>query len=133
MNILIMARDLILAQIQQKNIAADALDTWLKQVHDTLLALWQREQSPHAEPIDWHRSIAHSSITCLECGDAFRQIQPRHLKRHGLTMRTYRERYGIPSDVSLSSRATTLRRRRAIAKRRPWELSPQYGKRAGSK
>ena len=51
MNILIMAKELVRAQIEQKNIAADALGDWLKQVHDTLLALWQREQAPHAEPM----------------------------------------------------------------------------------
>jgi predicted transcriptional regulator len=132
-----MATDLVRAQIQQRNIAADALGDWLKQTHDTLLVLWQREQSPHAEsivkPIGWRRSITHNTITCLECGRPFRQILGRHLKAHGLSVRTYKERYRIPLNASLSSKATTARRRRAIANRRPWELAQEQARLARAK
>jgi predicted transcriptional regulator len=64
-----------------------------------------------ATQVDWKRSITKHAVTCLECGNSFRQLSLRHLRVHDLDPNSYRTKYGIPSTQPLSSRDATARRR----------------------
>ena len=125
-----MTRDLITAQIRQRNIDYESLDRWLRRTHSNLLELWQRERNPPAEPapstpMHWRRSIRQKYIVCLECGQVFRQLMARHLAHHGLTVGQYRVKYDIPLNVPLAGRQTTRRRREVMQTIRPWEKRGQ--------
>jgi sRNA-binding protein len=72
-------------------------------------------------PMNGCQSITTETITCLECGQAFKQLSIRHLGRHGLDTRSYRTKYGIPPSQPLAARATTERRRQRVREIRPWE------------
>ncbi|ETX00553.1 MAG: hypothetical protein ETSY2_38870, partial [Candidatus Entotheonella gemina] len=61
------------------------------------------------------------AVTCLECGNTFRQLSSRHLRMHDLDSRSYRRKYGIPNSQPLSSRSATARRRELAQQIRPWE------------
>jgi predicted transcriptional regulator len=62
--------------------------------------------------IDPSESIREDAITCLECGQEFRQLTHTHLRReHGLTPNEYKLKYHIPSKQPLTALSVSRRRR----------------------
>jgi predicted transcriptional regulator len=128
-----LAKELTLAMIQTDNLLPEAMQEMLQKTYATLSALKAQEESGALPPlpasetalVDWRKSITKHAVTCLECGQAFKQLSLRHLRAHGLDNRSYRTRYGIPPTQPLSSRATTERRRRVVQEVRPWEKKQQ--------
>jgi sRNA-binding protein len=84
-------------------------------------------------PMNGCQSITQQTITCLECGQAFKQLSSRHLGRHGLDLHSYRTKHGIPSSEPLAARATTERRRQVVRETRPWEKASMDRKGQGGK
>ncbi|ETW93976.1 MAG: hypothetical protein ETSY2_50500 [Candidatus Entotheonella gemina] len=135
-----MAKELIIEQIRVYHLSPDDAQALLRSTHATLVKLHQTEVSATTEnpkteaeigEPDWKRSITKHAITCLECGNTFRQLSSRHLGVHDLTSRSYRRKYGIPSTQPLSSRQATARRRELARQIRPWEQAASM--RAGAK
>ncbi len=130
-SLLAMTKDLVLAQIQAGHVSPDALTEALQTTYRTLRQLQALEagEARLTEPtpparearLPWQRSITTHTVTCLECGAAFRQLSSRHLRRHGLDGRTYRAKYGIPRTQALVARTSLARRRKVIQRSRPWE------------
>lgn len=138
-SILEMTKDLVRAQIEQGYISPERLQETLRETHYSLLALKVQEdrseigdtglvQRTERTPAsgDWRRSISKYAITCLECGEPFRQLSVRHLAHHGLDVRIYREKYGIPRGQPLSARETTARRREVAKEIKPWAKTPTF-------
>lgn len=132
-----MTKDLVLAQIATRHVPPEALADVLHNTYATLRGLETAEAAGAVAtidaaperaavqvPVDWKRSIGKNSITCLECGDTFKQLSLRHLTTHDLDPRSYRAKYNIPRSQALSARATTARRRELAQEIRPWELAP---------
>jgi predicted transcriptional regulator len=132
-----MTKDLVMAQIQIKQVAPEALTSVLHSTYETLRSLQNAEsagslgsgetaaESPQAlGPVDWKPSITRHSIKCLECGETFKQLSLRHLRVHDLDPRSYRIKYNIPRTQALSARDVTARRRELAQQIRPWELAP---------
>lgn len=136
--ILEMTKDLVLTQIQAGNISPEDVPDASRRVFESLMVLKIREESefsvsaPAADappaPADWRKSITRHVVTCLECGQAFKQLSVRHLKQHDLDGRSYREKYGIPGTQPLSARETLAKQRQIAAAVKPWEKSPAYMK-----
>jgi predicted transcriptional regulator len=135
-SILAMAKDLIMAQIQTGQLASDEMPDALRQTHATLLRLKAQEelgaasQVQETEPVpaavDWKQSITKHTVTCLECGAAFKQLSVRHLQDHGLDARSYRAKYGIPRTQPLAAKDTTAKRKKIVQETKPWEKAPTY-------
>lgn len=135
-SILEMAKDLIMAQIQAERVPPEDLQQALQHTYASLAALKMREETGVVSgvegngrapaPVDWKKSITRQTVTCLECGAAFKQLSTRHLREHGLDGRSYRVKYGIPRTQPLSARVTTARRRQVVQETRPWEKTPRY-------
>src|SRR5262249_31008230 len=134
--LLAMAKDLVLAQIQAQKLLPDEMHTALQQTYASLQALKAQEdangsvavvtpETPPA-PVNWRKSITKHTVTCLECGQSFKQLSVRHLKEHGLDGKAYRIKYGIPRVQSLSAKATTSRRKEIVQRARPWEKAPTF-------
>ena len=129
-----LAKELTLALIQTDNLLPEDMHETLQKTYATLSTLKAQEESgvstpaPASKivPVDWRKSITKQAVTCLECGQAFKQLSLRHLGTHGLDNRSYRTKYGIPPTQPLSSRATTERRRQVVQQTRPWEKAPTY-------
>lgn len=124
--ILEMAKGLVTEQILVNHISPADVNILLVDTYTTLQNLSQREMDasePVEEdaPADWKSSITQHAVICLECGASFRQLSTRHLRKHDLTSRAYRVKYGIPSTQPLSSRRATARRRAVAREVRPWE------------
>ena len=128
-----LAKELTLALIQTDNLLPEAMQETLQKTHATLSALKAQEESGVSTPasaskivpVDWRKSITKQAVTCLECGQAFKQLSLRHLRAHRLDNRSYRTKYGIPPTQPLSSRASTERRRQVAQEIRPWEKKQQ--------
>jgi predicted transcriptional regulator len=102
-SILEMTKDLVLAQIRSSTLSPEDMHDTARRVFESLMTLKSREESgssaadmPQA-PADWRQSITRHSITCLECGAHLKQLTARHLRRHNLDARSYRDKYGIPN------------------------------------
>jgi predicted transcriptional regulator len=129
-----LAKELTLALVQTGNVSAENMQDTLVKTYATLAAFKAQEEFetsisvPMVEslPVDWRKNITRHTVTCLECGDTFKQLSTRHLRVHGLDSRSYRIKYGIPQSVPLAARATTERRRQVVRETRPWEKAPAY-------
>ena len=119
-SVLHMAKDLVQAQITAGQLAPDELQDVLQKTYTSLMALKTMEETgavppvQHGNgaqaPVDWRKSITKHTVTCLECGTAFKQLSVRHLREHDLDGRSYRTKYGIPRTQPLSAKATTAKR-----------------------
>jgi predicted transcriptional regulator len=131
-----MAKDLTRSLVETGSLSAENMQDVLQQTHTTLRTLKGQEESgditpfpvADASPVDWRKSITKHAITCLECGDTFKQLSIRHLVIHGLDSGSYRMKYAIPRTEPLAARATTERRRQVVRQTRPWEKPPTYRK-----
>src|SRR5918995_4507404 len=131
-----MAKDLTRSLVESGSLSAENMQDVLQQTHSTLRTLRGQEESgdmtafpvADASPVDWRKSIRKHAITCLECGQAFKQLSIRHLRIHGLDGRSYRMKYAIPPTQPLAARSTTARRRQVVRQTRPWEKAPTYRK-----
>ena len=127
------AKELTLALIATGNVASEDMQETLQKTYATLTALKAQEESEvfapatvsETVPLDWRKSITKQAVTCLECGQAFKQLSRRHLSMHGLDSGSYRTKYGIPRTQPLSARSTTERRRQVVQEIRPWEKQQQ--------
>jgi predicted transcriptional regulator len=59
------------------------------------------------------KSIQKNKIICLECGQEFRMLSPKHLRSHGLTGREYRTKYGFSLRQPLCAKSLSDRRKKA--------------------
>src|SRR6266478_3481328 len=131
-----MAKDLVLAQIHTHKLSPDEMSTALQHIYSSLQALQAQEdangsvavapsEAPSA-PINWRKSITKQTVTCLACGQSFKQLSVRHLRVHGLDARSYRVKYGIPPRQPLSARSVTAIRKQIVQRTRVWEKAPSY-------
>jgi len=132
-SLLEMAKDLVQAQIEAGQLSPESMQEALQSTYASLVTLKAQEETgvgtaatPHT--VDWRKSITRHAVTCLECGQSFKQLSVRHLRLHDLDTRSYREKYGIPGTQSLAARATTAKRREIVQQSRPWEKTPTYVK-----
>jgi len=78
------------------------------------------------------KSIQKNKIICLECGQEFRMLSPKHLKSHGLTGRDYRVKHGFSLRQALCAKSLSDRRKKAgKARGFPENLKKAIAKRKG--
>jgi predicted transcriptional regulator len=130
-----LAKDLTLALIRTGSIPPEDMQETLQKTYATLSALKAQEEMgtttvpvARTAPVDWRKSITRQTITCLECGQIFKQLSGRHLRTHGLDNQSYRTKYGIPHTQPLAARESTVRRRQIVRETRPWEKTPRFRK-----
>ena len=63
-----------------------------------------------APAIDPKKSIQKNKVICLECGQEFKMLSPKHLKSHGLDSKEYRKKYGFSARQPLCAKALSERR-----------------------
>ena len=133
-----MAKDLVMAQIAAHRLSPEGMHTVLQQTYASLKALQAQEDTNGSiavttvatppKPANWRKSITKHVVTCLECGQALKQLSGRHLKEHELDGRSYRVKYGIPRTQALAAKETTSKRKEIVQRSRPWEKAPTFVK-----
>ncbi len=67
------------------------------------------------------KSIKEKSVTCLECGKAFKMITRKHLAAHDLDAETYREKWGLKKNIPLVCKELQRERRKKMKEMQLWE------------
>ena len=130
-----MAKDLVMAMIKANQISPEDMQQQLKNTYASLLTLQAREGGGEGRAddgqgfVDWRTSIKKHSVSCLVCGDTFKQLSSKHLRSHDLDPKSYRQRFGMPASQPLAAKATTAARRAVVQTVRPWEKAPTFIKR----
>jgi predicted transcriptional regulator len=146
-----MAADIVQSQCSTKNMTTDEITFSLQNTFKALQSLQSEETcagqaggspgiAPAAEETlktalpTTDKSIQKNKIVCLECGEEFRMLSPKHLRSHDLTGRQYREKHGFSLRQPLCARALSDRRKKAGKERGlPENLKKAIAKRKKSK
>ncbi len=112
-----MTTEIIQSQISSKQMSVEEIKAALNETFQTLKSLQELESSGvDAEPeeespvIDPKKSIQRNKIVCLECGQEFKMLSPKHLRSHNLTSKEYRKKYGFPARQPLCAKALSEKR-----------------------
>jgi len=112
-----MTAEIIQSQISSKQMSTEEIKAALNDTFQTLKALQdsevvgiETEQEENSPVIDPKKSIQKNKIICLECGQEFKMLSPKHLKSHGLTSKEYRKKYGFTARQPLCAKALSEKR-----------------------
>lgn len=112
-----MAAEIIQSQVSSKQMSLDEIKLALSDTFQTLKSLQDVETTGvEVEPegtgpiLDPKKSIQKNKIICMECGQEFKVLSPKHLKSHGLDSKSYRKKYGFPARQPLCSKTLSEKR-----------------------
>ncbi|MDX9835326.1 MAG: MucR family transcriptional regulator [Desulfobulbus sp.] len=112
-----MTAEIIQSQISTKQMSTEEIKVALNDTFQTLKSLQDSETigteigAEETSPvIDPKKSIQRNKIICLECGQEFKMLSPKHLKSHDLTARDYRKKYGFTARQPLCAKALSEKR-----------------------
>lgn len=120
-----MAADIVKAQCTSTSMTAEDVSVALQNTFQVLQSLQASESSAEAAAgeagketegaaaVAPEKSILKNKIICLECGQSFTLLSPKHLAGHGLTGREYRKKYGFPLRQPLCAKSLSERRKQA--------------------
>ena len=115
-----MAADIVQSQSASKSMSPEEIATALQSTYKTLQALQMNESCPcdtsatKATPdMTPAQSIQKNKIICLECGEGFKMLSPKHLQSHGLDGRGYRQKHGLKLRQPLCAKALSANRSKA--------------------
>jgi predicted transcriptional regulator len=119
-----MAAAIVESQSSSKGMSTEEITFSLQSTFKALLDLQANEVKSAAEGvvsegnggapvISPEKSIQKNKIICIECGQEFRMLSPKHLKSHGLTGREYRAKHGFSLRQPLCAKSLSERRKKA--------------------
>jgi len=120
-----MAADLVQSQCASKAMNTEEITLALQSTFNALQMLQAGEAKLQAGPPEAasavvaapsmapEKSIQKNKIVCLECGEEFKMLSPKHLRSHGLTGREYRKKWGFTLRQPLCAKALSERRKKA--------------------
>ena len=119
-----MAADLVQSQCASKAMNTEEITLALQSTFNALQALQAGEAKQQAGISEGtaavvvpgmtpEKSIQKNKIVCLECGQEFKMLSPKHLRSHGLTGREYRGKWGFPLRQPLCAKSLSERRKKA--------------------
>lgn len=109
------------AQAGVRPMTAAEIASYVSELVHTLGNVMNPEEAKPSPAVDPKSSIGESYVTCLECGKKYKVIGNRHLKSHGLTTESYKEKWGLKKDVSLAAKSLVRTRRKKMLDMRLWE------------
>ncbi|MEW6501986.1 MAG: MucR family transcriptional regulator [Thermodesulfobacteriota bacterium] len=116
-----MAAELVQAQCASKSMTTDEIALSLQNTFNALQALQLDEAKGTAAEggavqgpaMSADKSIQKNKIVCLECGQEFKMLSPKHLRSHGLTGKEYRKKHGFSMRQPLCAKSLSDRRKKA--------------------
>jgi len=112
-----MTAEILQSQLSSKQMTTEEIKATLNETFQTLKALQDSETCgievavEEADPvIDPKKSIQKNKIVCLECGQDFKMLSPKHLKSHGLDSKEYRKKYGFSARQPLCAKSLSEKR-----------------------
>jgi len=101
---------------------ANSLQGTFKTLQDLQSAEMQSSQDVLTDPgmkikpglaISPEKSLQKNKVICLECGQEFKMLSPKHLKSHDLTSREYRVKHGFSLRQPLCAKSLSDKRKKA--------------------
>jgi predicted transcriptional regulator len=127
-----MAAEIIQSQCGSTSMSTEEISLSLQNTFKTLQSLQAAETQTvqegvggkglSAKPglkISPEKSLQKNKVICLECGQEFKMLSPKHLKSHSLTSREYRVKYGFSLRQPLCAKSLSDRRKKAGKERGP--------------
>jgi predicted transcriptional regulator len=137
--------EIVAAFVKRNQVAPSELQGVIHSVYQALEHTRRvPEPAPQLPAVPIKKSVQPASITCLECGKAFKAVRRHLLNAHGLTPDAYRQKWQLAGDYPLvapeysitrsrmakeiglgrraaaaRSTASTTRSRKSAAKRKP--------------
>lgn len=119
-----MAAAIIQSQCSMNKMTTDDITSSLQVTFRTIQSLQSAEKQGVQIPdqtggvdITPEKSIQKNKIICLECGQEFKMLTPKHLKFHDLTGREYREKHGFKLSQPLCAKSLSNRRSKSAKER----------------
>jgi predicted transcriptional regulator len=115
-----MTAEIIQSQIGSKQMTTDEIKVALNDTFQALKALQDAESCGTADveaeevaaspALDPKKSIQKNKVVCLECGQEFKMLSPKHLKSHDLDSKSYRKKYGFSARQPLCAKSLSEKR-----------------------
>ena len=113
-----MTAEIIQSQISSKQMTTDEIKAALNETFQALKSLQDAEATGVIETeaevstsvIDPKKSIQKNKVVCIECGQEFKMLSPKHLKSHGLISKEYRKKHGLSARQPLCAKALSEKR-----------------------
>ena len=113
-----MTAEIIQSQITSKQMTTDEIKVALTETFQALKSLQDAEAGGVVEAgteattsvIDPKKSIQKNKVICIECGQEFKMLSPKHLKSHGLNSKEYRKKHGMSARQPLCAKALSEKR-----------------------
>ena len=113
-----MTAEIIQSQITSKQMSTDEIKVALNETFQALKSLQDAEAGGAIETeaevttsvIDPKKSIQKNKVICIECGQEFKMLSPKHLKSHGLNSKEYRKKHGLSARQPLCAKALSEKR-----------------------
>jgi predicted transcriptional regulator len=118
------ALDIVKAQASVRSMTEEEITSMVRSLANSIRGAFEGTGvgDESANPaLDPKKSIKEKSITCLECGKAFKILTKRHLSTHGLTPETYKEKHNMSKKASLVCKGLARERRKKMSDMRLWE------------
>ncbi len=119
-----MTAEIIQSQISSKEMSTEDIKAALNETFQTLKTLQDSEISGQALPQEDtkpvmapEKSIQRNKVICLECGQEFKMLSPKHLRTHSLTPKEYRKKWGFSMRQPLCAKSLSERRSKSGKKR----------------
>lgn len=122
-SLLEMAADIVKSQCQGTSMSTEDVTVALSNTFNALQSLQSVEAqgdmgetveaAPSVVDVKPEKSILKNKIICLECGESFKMLSPKHLRSHGLDGRAYRLKHGLPLRQPLCAKALSDKRKKA--------------------
>lgn len=121
------ALEIARAQAGVRPMTAAEVAAYINEVAKSLDDVMAPEKAKPVPIMNPRSSIGETYVTCLECGKRFRMMSARHLKKHGLTAKEYKAKWGLKKDVALAAKSLVRMRRRQMDEMRLWERTGSKG------
>ena len=112
-----LSAELVQAQSNAGQMTLEEMNKALLETYQVLKKLQAAEQNdkddalnPNAPNIAPEKSILRKKIICLECGESFKMLSPKHLRSHGLDQRSYRKKHRLSLRQPLCCKELSERR-----------------------
>ena len=113
-----MTAEIVQSQISSKQMSTDEIKAALNDTFQALKVLQDVESCGPSEAgaeesspaLDPKKSIQKNKVICLECGQEFKMLSPKHLASHNLDSKSYRKKYGFSARQPLCAKSLSEKR-----------------------
>jgi predicted transcriptional regulator len=118
------ALEIVKAQAHVRAMTEDEMTSMVAKLAAQLKGILAPASAEAAEVglgLDPKKAFKEKSVTCLECGKAFKIITKKHLAQHGLDSKSYAEKFGLKKGTKLIAKELQRNRRKKMTDMKLWE------------